>query len=60
MREAMDEALREAVATKADLRNTTIELKSDIRELATRFSVLTWMVGINVALSLGVLGKLLR
>ena len=60
MREAMDEALREAVATKADLRNTTIELKSDIRELATRFSVLTWMVGINVALGLGVLGKLLR
>jgi hypothetical protein len=60
MREAMDEALREAVAAKADLRNTTIELKSDIRELATRFSVLTWMVGINVALSLGVLGKLLR
>jgi len=44
----MDEALR------------TIELKSDIRELATRFSVLTWMVGINVALGLGVLGKLLR
>jgi hypothetical protein len=53
-------AWREAVATKADLRNTTIELKSDIRELATRFSVLTWMVGINVALGLGVLGKLLR
>lgn len=58
--DAMDEALREAVATKADLRNTTVELKSDIREIGTRLSVLTWVVGINIALSLGVLGKLLK
>jgi hypothetical protein len=56
----MDEALREAVATKIDLRNTTVELKADIRESATRPSVLTWVVGINIALSLGVLGKLLH
>lgn len=58
--EAMDEALREAVATRTDLRNTTIELKSDIREVATKVSVLTWVVGLNVALNLGILGKLLK
>ena len=56
----MDEALREAVATKIDLRNTTVELKADIRESPTRPSVLTWVVGINIALSLGVLGKFLH
>ena len=54
--DAMDEALREAVATKADIR----ELKSDNRETVTRLTMLMWAVGINIALSLGVLGKLLK
>jgi 2-phosphoglycerate kinase len=61
--EAIDEALREAVATKADIRDLKVdirEIKTDMGGLTSRLNVLTWAVGINTAMTLGILGKLLK
>lgn len=57
------DALREAVATKADVRDLKVdlrEIRTDISGLTTKLNVLTWAVGINIAMSLGILGKLLK
>lgn len=55
-----DEKARKAAEAVASYENKFQDLKSDIREVATKVSVLTWVVGLNVALNLGILGKLLK
>jgi hypothetical protein len=51
MAEGLDQALREEVATKADLKQ--LEGKMD-----SGFRLHNWMLGINLTLSLLILGKL--
>jgi hypothetical protein len=66
--EAHAEALRDAVVpqlvTKPDLDAAAAQLESDIdllkTEVAGKFTLLYWMLGANIGISLGVLWRLLR
>jgi len=57
--EAMVEALRGGVATRADLMEVKSDLEKQITRLDGRFTLLSWMVGVVMALCLAILGKLL-
>ena len=59
MSEALKEALDEAVgqlATKKDVADLGADLRKDLTQLGNRLS---WMIGVNLTLTLLMLGKLL-
>ncbi len=53
------EALRGGVATRADLMEVKSDLEKQITRLDGKFTLLSWMVGVVIALSLAIVGKLL-
>jgi len=57
--QAMVEALRGGVATRADLMEVKSDLKKQIARMDGKFTPLSGMVGGVMALSLAILGKLL-
>lgn len=57
--EAMAEALRGGVATRADLMEVKSELEKQTSRIEGKITLLSWMVGVVMALSLAILGKLL-
>ena len=46
-------------AVRQDIANVRSELKQDIERTNGRINTLTWMVGTNIILTIGVLGRLL-
>ena len=59
MSDGIAEALS-ALATKEDLLATKNDLQHQIAGLETRWTVLMWAVGINVAVTVAILGVLLH
>lgn len=56
---ALQEALEESIgqlATKKDLETLGTDLRKDFKQLSTRLS---WMIGVNMTITLLILGKLL-
>jgi len=55
-----DDKARKAAEAVASYENRFQDLKSDFQDLRSKVGMLTWMVGTNIVLTLGVLGKLLK
>jgi len=53
---ALDEALRDAVATKGDVATARTDLKADLTE--AKFEILKWVIGLALA-QMGLLAGLL-
>ena len=61
--EALSRHILPDLATKSDIQGLKSEIdgvKSDLRALETKVTVLMWAVGANVALTIAILGVLLR
>ena len=59
---ALQEALEESIgtrATKADIADVRKDMAAMDTRIATEFKHLTWMIGVNMTLTLLILGKLL-
>lgn len=58
--EALTRHILPDIATKSDLQTELAAVRSDISKLETRVTMLTWAVGANLALTVAILGVLLR
>ena len=58
--EAMASYDAQVTAVRQDIANVRSELKQDIERTNGRINTLTWMVGTNIALTVAILGRLLR
>ena len=56
---ALQETVEDTLVTKQDLRELETRMDGRFKEVDGRFRLLYWMVGFNLALTMGILLKLL-